>query len=101
MKSPSYSSSSRVSDHNCGYATSRKECNLYAKPWSELSENAGPILESSIAPSLSASMTRSLDLSANIIDTLETKYESSITLSSLLRTTTSAVYRHFKDLLFK
>ena len=101
MKSQSSSSSSRVSNHESGYATSRKECNLYAKPWSELSEYAGPNLESSIAPSWSATMTRSLDLSANLFETQDANIDSLTTLSSLLRTTTSAVYRHLKNLLYK
>ncbi|MGY5865412.1 MAG: hypothetical protein RTV41_12475 [Candidatus Thorarchaeota archaeon] len=96
----SSSSSSRVLTHNRGYVTSRKECNLYAKPWSGLSENVGPISESSIAP-LSANMTRSLDQSANPIETLEVNINPMTALSSLLRTTTSAVYRHLKDQLFK
>jgi hypothetical protein len=102
------SSSSRTSiSHVEGrYATDRHEFEQTAKPWSELSEHAGPSLESSLSPPFGGeTITRSLDQEAKTNDDLDTQdIDSSTSLvdHSLHEETTSfygAARRYIKDIL--
>jgi len=97
------SSSSRTSiSYACGsYATNRHEFEQTAKPWSELSEQPGPSLESSMSPLLSgANKTRSLDQKAKTNDSQDRKNNDSLTPAITNETTTfyQATLSYIKDL---
>lgn len=72
-----------------GYTTDRHEFERNAKPWSELFEQSGPSLESSMTPFLDGEIkTRALDQKAKIIDNQDRKNNDSSTSIAANETTT-------------
>jgi hypothetical protein len=94
-------SNSSIKHVDSRYATDRHEFEQNAKLWSELFEQKGPSLKSSLSPSLNGEIkTRSLDQIAKIIDSHDRKNNDSSTPVADYETTTfyKPAYRNFRDI---
>jgi hypothetical protein len=92
-------SNSSIKHVDSRYATDRHEFELNAKLWSELFEQMGPSLKSSLSPSLNGEIkTRSLDQIAKNIESRKNNDSSTPVADYETTTFYKAAYKYFRDI---